>query len=160
LWKADLFLGFSDTDRWAATTVKINPDHLEGAAGLRIGIVPTRQGRSDAVTRDDRKNLVICPLPHDGDFMQVFYEGWRVVQAFIDADARVPREVMLPGPAEREVARILEERREFPILDVIDAMRAFSQPELLTTEDRQAGAVNLQGMTQTEMFVAPMPLKY
>lgn len=33
LWKADLFIGFSDSDRWAATTVKINANQLEGAAG-------------------------------------------------------------------------------------------------------------------------------
>ncbi len=36
LWKADLFVGFPTTDRWAATTVKINQSQLEGAAGLRI----------------------------------------------------------------------------------------------------------------------------
>jgi hypothetical protein len=90
LWKADLFLGYTDSERWVATTVKINASQLEGAAGLRIGIVPTRQGVSDKVRKDDGKNLVICPLHHDQDFMQTFYEGWRIVQAFLDADARVP----------------------------------------------------------------------
>jgi hypothetical protein len=44
LWKADLFVGFSDSDRWVGTSVKINPRDLEDAAGLRIGIVPVRQG--------------------------------------------------------------------------------------------------------------------
>jgi len=157
LWKADLFVGFADTDRWAATTVKINPNQLEGAAGLRIGIVPTKQGRSDAVRKDDDKNLVICPLHHDEDFMQMFYEGWRLVQAFLDADANVPREVSLPSPAEREVARILAQRREFPVLEVIEALRPFSQPELLKTEDRNADALSLTGSTQqTDMFLAPL----
>ncbi|MGH8704837.1 MAG: hypothetical protein ACREUO_05370, partial [Burkholderiales bacterium] len=65
LWKADLFVGYTDTDRWVATTVKINPSQLEGARGLRIGIVPARGGREDLIRRDDAKNLVICPLPHD-----------------------------------------------------------------------------------------------
>jgi hypothetical protein len=69
-WKADLFVGFSDSDRWVGTTVKINPANLEGAAGLRIGIVPTRQGRDDRIRHDEAKNLVICPLRHDGDFMR------------------------------------------------------------------------------------------
>jgi hypothetical protein len=113
LWKADLFVGFSDTDRWVATTVKINPSQLVGGAGLRIGIVPTRQGLSDLVRHDESKNLVICPLHHDADFMQAFYEAWRIVQAFIQADAQVPKEVSLPRPADREVARILAERREY-----------------------------------------------
>ena len=28
-WKADLFIGMRDTDRWVATTVKVNPNQLE-----------------------------------------------------------------------------------------------------------------------------------
>jgi hypothetical protein len=158
LWKADLFVGFSDTDRWVATSVKINPSQLEGAAGLRIGIVPTRSGRTDKVRLDDTKNLVICPLHHDGDFMQIFYEGWRTVQAFIGADARVPKEVSLPSPVHREVARILEERREFPVVDVIEAIEAFGQPELLTTKGKQVGLQTIKGQTTTQMLVAPLPM--
>ena len=33
LWKADLFIGNTDTDRWVGTTVKINPRQLEGRVG-------------------------------------------------------------------------------------------------------------------------------
>ncbi len=80
LWKADLFVGYTDTDRWIATTVKINPAHLEGARGLRIGVVPARGGRDDVIYRDDARNLIVCPLPHDQSFMEVFYQGWGVVQ--------------------------------------------------------------------------------
>jgi hypothetical protein len=65
LWKADLFLGCPDAERWVATTVKINQTQLEGALGLRIGIVPAREGRGDIIRRDDAKNLIVCPLPHD-----------------------------------------------------------------------------------------------
>jgi hypothetical protein len=87
LWKADLFLGTSDQDRWVGTSVKINPAQLEAARGLRIGIVPTRQGVSDAIRREG--NLVVCPIPHDASFMEVFYQGWGVVQQVIAADARM-----------------------------------------------------------------------
>jgi hypothetical protein len=156
LWKADLFVGYTDADRWLGTSVKINPSQLESAAGLRIGIVPTKQGRADRVRKDDMKNLVICPLHHDEDFMQIFYEGWRIVQAFIDADAHIPKEVMLPRPADREVARILEERREFPVVDVIEAIGLFGQPELLVTDDKQASLTTLKGHTATDMVVAPL----
>lgn len=51
LWKADLFLGAVDTDRWVGTSVKINRTHLEPVRGLRVGIVPAQQGN----TRQDRQ---------------------------------------------------------------------------------------------------------
>jgi hypothetical protein len=159
LWKADLFVGFSDSDRWVATSVKINPSQLEGAAGLRMGIVPTRQGRNDRIYKDDNKNLVVCPLLHDGDFMQAFYEAWRIIQAFLNADARVPPEVSLPNPVHREVARILEERRDFPVRDVVEAIRPFGQPELLQTNTTQVESQTLKGEVQTDMAVAPLPLQ-
>jgi hypothetical protein len=156
LWKADLFVGYTDSERWVATTVKINPNQLEGAAGLRIGIVPTRQGSSDRVRKDDNKNLIICPLHHDEDFMQTFYEGWRIVQAFIDADANVPKEVALPRPAHREVARILMERRAYPVVDVVEAMASFSQPSLLVTDAKQVGTTTLAGQANTNLVIAPL----
>lgn len=157
LWKADLFVGSVQTQQWVGTSIKINPSQLEGAAGLRVGIVPTRQGRSDLVRLDDAKNMVICPLHHDGDFMQVFYEAWRIVQAFLIADAMVPKEVLLPRPVDREICRMLQERREFPTVDVIEALRVFGQPELLATHSEQVNAKtvsNEPGLTST--LVAPM----
>jgi hypothetical protein len=161
-WKADLFVGYLDSDRWVATSVKLNPSHLEGAHGLRIGIVPARQGRTDRITRDEAKNLVICPLAHDGDFMEVFYQGWAVVQQFIAADARLPKEVNLPRQAERQVARYLEERRNFPVIDVIAALGPLSQPELLRTEEQMADLVRRR-QPGTEMetgaIIAPVARK-
>lgn len=71
LWKADLFVGSVNSQQWVGTSVKINPAQLEGAPGLRIGIVPTRAGRSDRVVLDESRRLVVCPLHHDQDFMQI-----------------------------------------------------------------------------------------
>jgi hypothetical protein len=157
LWKADLVVGYPEREQWVGTSVKINPAQLEGAPGLRIGIVPVRQGRTDKVRRDDDRNLVICPLHHDEDFMQIFYEGWRIVQAFIQADAEVPKEVSLPRPVDREVARILAERRDFPVIDVINAIGVFGQPELLITDDKEVGLQTLKGATAaTDTLVAPL----
>jgi hypothetical protein len=119
-WKADLVVGYPDAERWVGTSVKINPAQLEGAPGLRIGIVPTRQGRTDRVRLDENRNLVICPLHHDEDFMQVFYEGWRIVQAFIQADANVPREVALPlGLGLLDLARLQRRHRAHRVLRLI-----------------------------------------
>ena len=135
LWKADLFLGTTDGDRWVGTSVKINATHLEAANGLRVGIVPATQGGGDRIRLDEKKNLVVCPLPYDGAFMQVFYHAWGIVQQFMRADAQLPKEVALPTPSHRQVVGELVQRREFPVLDVIDALAALAQPELLSTEE-------------------------
>jgi hypothetical protein len=157
LWKADLFVGYTDSDRWVGTSVKINERLLEPARGLRIGIVPTREGQGDGLRWDEQRNLIICPLPHDQDFMEVFYQGWQVVQQFIKADARVPREVALPRAPERQVARYLEDRRDFNVLDVIDALGPLSQPELLETAMQQAEAVERRDVeSDTQTLVAPI----
>ena len=110
--------------------------------------------------RDESKNLVICPLHHDQDFMQTFYECWRIVQAVIESDAQMPREVLLPRPAHREVARILVERREFPVVDVVDAIATFSQPELLSTDTKQVGTTTLKGgQSNTDLVIAPITIE-
>ncbi len=162
LWKADLFVGYEESDRWVATTVKINAEQLEGARGLRIGIVPTRAGRNDRIERDDRKNLVICPLPHDGSFMEVFYQGWGVVQQFIAADASLPREVVLPRRTGRQVAQYLIDRRDYPVREVIDALGPLAQPELLRTESQNALLISRREAEQeaeTGAVVAPIGLR-
>jgi hypothetical protein len=156
LWKADLFIGYTDVERWVATSVKINPADLEGAAGLRIGIVPTKQGTSDAVRRDESKNLIICPLHHDHDFMETFYLGWQIVQAFIKAKGDMPKEVLLPRPAHRQVAQALVDRRDFPVVDVVEAIEAFAQPHLLTTDSRKVGTTTLTGQSNTDLVIAPL----
>lgn len=157
LWKADLFVGSVNTQQWVGTSIKINPSQLEGAAGLRVGIIPTRQGKSDAVRLDESKNMVICPLHHDADFMQVFYEAWRIVQAFLKADAMLPKEVVLPRPVDREICRMLEERREFPTVEVVEALRIFGQPELLVTNTENVKLETIAGEPGlTSTLLAPM----
>lgn len=163
LWKADLFIGSVESQRWVGASVKINPSQLEGAAGLRVGIVPTKQGRSDKIRIDEMKGLVVCPLHHDADFMQTFYEGWRVVQAFISADALVPKEVVLPRPVDREICRMLSERREYAAVDVIEALKTFSQPELLKTEREEVSIESVRigtgaSAATTSTIVAPISL--
>jgi len=118
--------------------------------------VPTKQGAKDSVRKDDGKNLVICSLHHDEDFMQTFYEGWRIAQAFIGADGQMPKEVSLPRPAHREVARILVERRDYPVVDVVEAIADFGQLELLATDAKQVETTTLKGHSTTDMLIAPL----
>lgn len=130
LWKADLFFGTTDADRWLGTSLKINPSQLEGARGLRIGVVPATQGKSDKVFLDEKKNMMVCPIPYDGSFMELFYTAWGIVQHFIAADAQMPREASLPVSSDRQAVRELVTRRDYPIVDVVDALEPLSQPDL------------------------------
>jgi hypothetical protein len=79
--------------------------------------------------------------------------GWEVVTAFLAADAMVPKEVALPRPAARTVARYLADRREFPLVDVIEALADLAQPELLDTSEEAADVVLTRGQS-TEVDVA------
>lgn len=160
LWRADLFLGNADTDYWVGTSVKINPSRLTGDRGLRVGLVPASQGKSDAIRSDAHRNLVICPLPYDGEFVEVFFKAWELVLIFLRADAKLPKEEWLPRPATRTVARYMADRREYSVLDVVDALLPLAQPELLDTEESQA-QVTISGGTSdhvgTGSLLAPTP---
>lgn len=159
LWRADLFLGSRESDYWVGTTVKINAAALQGDRGLRVGIVPTTQGRSDRISTDQSRNLIICPLPYDGSFVETFYLAWEVVTAFLAADAKVPKESFLPRPPARTVARYLADRREYPVVDVIDALGVLAQPELLRTQEESAGVVLAGGTSnviETNAVLAPI----
>lgn len=136
LWKADLFIGNPESEKWVGTTVKSNPTGLEGAQGLRLGIYPKKDAR-DCPRRDDDLNLVRLPLPYDGAFMEIFYMSFYLVRAFLLADAQVPRPVELPHAEDRFLTLELERRRTFPIMDVLEVIRGMSQPGLLRTEGVQ-----------------------
>lgn len=136
LWKADLFLGNRDSEKWVGTTVKSNGGDLVGAQGLRIGIYP-QVNPKDAPRLDDTLNLVRLPLPYDGAFMELFYKSFFLVRAFFKADARVPLPVALPDAEDRFITDQLESRRDFPILQVIEVIREMSQEGLLDTQDVQ-----------------------
>jgi hypothetical protein len=158
LWKADLFLGTTDGDRYVGTTVKINHQHLESANGLRVGIVPASHEKSDRVRRDDKRNLIVCPLPYDQSFMEIFFNGWGIVQQVIHADAEMPTEVKLPVSAHRHVAKELVTRREYPVLEVIEALRPIAQPELLRTDESRQSQTSLrEGQILLDGLISPVP---
>jgi len=83
------------------------------------------------VRKDDAKNIIVCPIPYDDSFMQLFYAGWRIIQQFMAADASLPNEDRLPLPHEREVARSLAMRRESTVVVVVEVLEAESQKRLI-----------------------------
>ena len=157
LWKADLFLGYTDSDRWVGTTVKINPTALEGAQGLRVGIVPAHYGSSDEISFDQNRNLVICPMPYDGSFMQYFYGAWGIVMQLIYADMNLPKEVHLPEPLDRQVAIQLAQRREHTVLEVIEALKPLAQPHLLQNSQSNAEIEQENAISKTDSIISPIP---
>ena len=141
LWKADLFVGKSEEDRWIGTTVKSNPRQLEGARGLRLAIVPSHQGKSDKIYYYETKNLIVCPMPYDESFVEIFYQGWNDVKLFFNAKAKVPSEGYVPHGDDRFVLKQLEDRSRFPVLKVLDALEVLKQPHLLNTTESSANIV-------------------
>lgn len=133
IWRADLIAGFADTDRWVGTTIKTNEHQLKPDKGLRIGIVPSAPGNNDLIREDSKTGLIVCPLPYDRDFVEIFYEGFEIVQQLIQADAQMPKPVNLPSIEKRQVAKWLVERREHPVMDVVIALIPLAQPFLLNT---------------------------
>lgn len=124
----------------------------------RIAVIPSMAGYSDAVRLDEQKNLVICPVPHDGSFMRIFHEGWRIVQHLCARNFEMPGKADIPSPVHREVARIFVERREFPIPDVIEAIRKFAQPELLTSSTEIVSNVPFEtsAAPETSTIITPI----
>ncbi|MDE5539061.1 MAG: hypothetical protein K2J20_01070 [Bacilli bacterium] len=137
LWKADLFVGNTLMDNWVGTTVKINPSQLESARGLRLGIVPCKQGRNDKIEKHETKNLIVCPVPYDKSFMEIFLEGFNIVKQFILAHGEMPSEMNLPSSLDRLVCKELVARRKFPILGVIEVLKGMGQPHLMNVETKE-----------------------
>ena len=159
LWKADLFVGKTEPDKWVGTTVKINPLQLEAAKGLRLAIVPSKQGKSDKIYKHETKNLIVCPLPYDQSFMEVFLQGWRVIKYFLNSDAKMPKEINLPRSAERFVCKDLEDRRNFPVVGVIEAFEIVKQPDLLTVDQSKVSLLTTMEETHIKQIIAPMSVK-
>jgi len=113
--------------------VKSHSGGLEGAAGLRLGIYP-QQNASDGPRKDDDLNLIRLPLPYDSAFCELFYKSFFLFRAFLNADAKVPAPVNLPDAEDRLVTKELQSRRDFPVTDVLGAIRDMSQQSLVATE--------------------------
>jgi hypothetical protein len=134
VWRTDLFVGSPSEDRWVATTMKINATDLEGDAGIRVGLYPERK-KGESPSHDTSKNLILCPIPYNASFMELFYSSFFLVKQFLAADAQLPKPVALPSSDDRHVASELAARREFPVLDVAEVLGPLAQPDLLMSSE-------------------------
>lgn len=157
LWKADLFVGNTNIDKWVGTTVKINPKQLESARGLRLGIIPCRQGKNDKIYKHETKNLIVCHVPYDQSFMEIFYEGWIIIKKFILARGNMPKEIDLPSGLDRLVCKELVARKKFPILDVLEVLKNMGQPHLMYIEESEASITSSsKEKMKLNKIIAPM----
>jgi hypothetical protein len=145
LWKSDLFLGSPADQRWVGATLKINKEQFVGSPGLRVGLYPALR-HTDRPSLDANTNLVLCPLPYDGGFMEAFYASFFAVKAFLKSDAKTPPPVDVPYAHDRYFCQMLEARREHPVLEVLQAMYPMGQPGLVAegvvgTADQEVSAV-------------------
>lgn len=90
--------------------------------------------------------------------MELFYTGWRIVQQFLAADAKLPAPVALPSPADRQVAKELEMRRDFPVVEVVAALEAQSQMDLLEPIEKQVSSSTERDAANVlnDLLVAPV----
>ena len=153
IWKADLFVGSANESRWLGTTLKLNKHDFEGAPCLRVGIFPETKPH-ERPARDEESNLILCPLPYNMSFMELFYSGFFTVKQFLLAGAKLPKPVALPNAGDRFVAQELEQRRSFAVLEVLEGMYPMGQPNL--TDE------NVVGKTEPSVpldALAPVPAK-
>jgi hypothetical protein len=129
VWKADLFLGNSDTDYWVATTLKTNRVQIEEAPGLRIAIYPESRRNEEPRMIG---SLIHCPLPYNIDFMQLFGATFQIVKQLIAAHGKQPHPAALVYFDDQEVAKWLADRAHFPVLDILDALENIKQVDLLS----------------------------
>lgn len=157
LWKADLFLGKSDADRWVGTTVKVNPAALEGAKGLRVGIVPANIPK-DGPKLEDQRNLIVCPLHYDGQFVEILPRVGRgeAVPRCRRQDAAACRATALRRSWCRRQPR---SAAEVPRLEGDRGLGPIAQPELLETQEKKVSVI-LSGTSTsvaTGALVVPRP---
>lgn len=102
--------------------------------------------------------MIVCPVPYDGSFMEIFYEGWGIVKQFILAHGEMPKEINLSSSLDRIVCKELVQRRKFPILDVIEVLKTMGQPHLMEVKNDVTNIETVSHDLKVNRIVTPMSL--
>jgi len=158
LWKADLFIGVPSTERWVATTLKTNRNAFESAPGLRLGLYPEERRDQGPVNED---NLIKCPLPYSGPFMELFGASFQILAQIMAAKGKIPSRAALVYDDDMAVAKWLTDRAQHPVLDILAALEPLKQPQFLDEADAQDVGREIttsDSSNKTEMeAAAPIP---
>ena len=86
--------------------------------------------------------------------METFYSAFFAVKQLLLADAKVPKPVALPSSADRFVAQQFEDRRDFPVLEIIENMYPMGQTNL--TAESVVGPARDDAVAPLDA-IAPVP---
>lgn len=149
LWKADLFVGNPQQDRWVGTTLKTNRRDIERAPGLRVALFPEERSKEGPKKED---TLIYCPLPYSGEFMQLFLATFNIVKQIVGAKGKLPSRIALVHDDDQTVAKCLVDRGHFPLQGILDALEPIKQPGFLTEATVESGVAG------EIIATAPIPL--
>lgn len=151
LWQADLFLGSPSAEQWVGTTLKVTKEALKAAPGLRVGVFPSNT--KEGPTKDEAKNLIICPLPYKSDFMVLFGASFQIAKQLMHANGSMPKAPALIYEDDLIVAEWLSARRAYSVMSILEALHPLMQPGLLKSSESAA----VVATNEVNTF-APMPL--
>lgn len=149
LWKADLFVGNPEPDRWVGTTLKTNRRDIEKAPGLRIALFPEERPK-EGPKKDE--TLIYCPLPYSGEFMQLFLATFNIIKQIVATKGKQPSRIALVHDDDQTVAKWLVDRAHFPLQGILEALEPIKQPALL------AEATVESGTDSAVIATSPIPL--
>lgn len=150
LWKADLFVGNPDRERWVGTTLKTNRRDIEKAPGLRVALYPEERNKEGPKKEE---TLVYCPLPYSSEFMQLFLATFNIVKQIVATKGKQPSRIALIYDDDQHVAKWLVDRAHFPLQGILAALEPIKQPQFLQEEVVESGA------TGDIIATAPIPLR-
>lgn len=156
LWKADLFIGAPASEQWIATSLKTNRMNFEHVPGLRLALYP--EERRDQGPRKE-KDLIMCPLPYSGEFMELFGASFGIVRQIVAAKGKLPSRAELVYDDDMTVAKWLTDRSGHPVADILAALEPLAQPGFVEESDAPDIARAIGGSTtdtETEA-AAPIP---
>lgn len=143
IWKTDLFISLSGSEKYLAATVKSNAQLLEGGRGLRIGIVPesSKIRRSSTVIYDNSRKLWIVTLPDPNGFMGLFNDAYMAVGRAICTVGKQTQPPYYTKPSAK--AQILQEQIEkYPtslVSDIEEALNEAAQQHLVSAKTQLVG---------------------
>ncbi len=133
IWKTDLFLSAAGDPRHFAATIKSNFAHLEGGAGLRIGIVPEHVRNTSGVRYDADKKLWVVSLDDPNGFMGLYNDAYHAVARAICTLGKheTPPYYSKPSAKAQRIQEQIEKHPDARVLDIEEALNEASQQDLV-----------------------------
>ncbi len=136
IWKTDLFLSDDTRHRHVAATIKSNWHHLEGGAGLRIGVVPEAKDLKAGVRWSKKDQLWLAVLPDPNGFMGLFNDAYESVAEAIFTLGKHDRGNYFykPTPMGQRLQAQLEKYATAKVVDIENALNDAAQQDLVGVE--------------------------